>query len=111
MHEKYSYRITWSEEDQEYVGLCTELPSLSWLSGNQTEAFKGIMKLAASVIKDMEKEGESIPEPISTKEYSGKFIVRVPPEIHRKLVMDAMDAHVSLNRYLLILFSSRLGIQ
>ena len=110
MHEKYSYRIIWSEEDQEYVGLCTELPSLSWLSDNQTEAFKGIMKLAASVIKDMEKEGEPIPEPISTKEYSGKFVVRVPPEVHRKLVMEAMGAHVSLNRYLLILFSSRLGI-
>ncbi len=50
MHEKYSYRIIWSEEDQEYVGLCTELPSLSWLSDSQTEAFKGIMELAASVI-------------------------------------------------------------
>ncbi len=110
MHEKYSYRIIWSEEDQEYVGLCTELPSLSWLSPNQTEAFDGIMKLAASVIQDMEKAGEPIPEPISTKEYSGKFVVRVPPEVHRKLVMEAMGAHVSLNRYLLILFSSRLGL-
>ena len=64
MHEKYSSRIIWSEEDQEYVGLCTELPSLSWMSDSQTEAFKGIMKLAASVIKDMEKEGEPVPEPI-----------------------------------------------
>lgn len=65
MHEKYSYRIIWSEEDQEYVGLCTELPSLSWLSPSQTEAFNGIMKLAARIIQDMEKEGERIPERIS----------------------------------------------
>ena len=99
MHEKYSYRIIWSEEDKEYVGLCAELPSLSWLSRNQTEAFKGIMKLAANVIKDMETTGEHIPEPLSMKEYSGKFVVRVPPQVHRKLAMEAMEAHVSLNRY------------
>ena len=68
MHEKYSYRIIWSEEDQEYVDLCTELPSLSWLSGSQTEAFKSIMKLVASVVKDMGTEGEPISELISTKE-------------------------------------------
>ena len=30
-NDRYTYRITWSEEDQEYVGLCVEFPSLSWL--------------------------------------------------------------------------------
>lgn len=99
IYEKYTYRIIWSEEDQEYIGLCAELPSISWLSSNQTEAFKGIMKLTAKVIKDLEKDKAYIPEPISTKEYSGKFVVRVPPEIHRRLVLEAMEAHVSLNRY------------
>jgi len=99
MHDKYSYRVIWSEEDQEYVGLCAELPSLSWLSPNQTEAFNGIRKLTANVIKDMKKEGEPIPEPLSTKEFSGKFMVRIPPEVHRKLAMRAIEAHVSLNRY------------
>ena len=99
MHDKYSYRVTWSEDDQEYVGLCAELPSISWLSPNQSEAFNGIRKLAADIIKDLEQEGESVPEPISTKSYSGKFMVRVPPELHRKLALEATEAHVSLNRY------------
>jgi len=30
--DKYTYRVTWSEEDAEYVGLCAEFPSLSWLA-------------------------------------------------------------------------------
>ena len=30
-HTHYTYRIRWSEEDDQFVGLCTELPSLSWL--------------------------------------------------------------------------------
>ncbi len=29
--DKYTYRVMWSEEDQEYIGLCAEFPSLSWL--------------------------------------------------------------------------------
>ena len=27
--DKYTYRVTWSEEDAEYVGLCAEFSSLS----------------------------------------------------------------------------------
>ena len=47
----------------------------------------------------MEANGEFIPEPLSEKEYSGKFQVRIPPELHRKLAIEAAEAKVSLNRY------------
>ena len=30
-NDRYTYRITWSEDDHEYAGLCIEFPSLSWL--------------------------------------------------------------------------------
>ncbi len=33
--DRYTYRVTWSEEDQEYVGLCAEFPGLSWLEETQ----------------------------------------------------------------------------
>lgn len=99
MTEKYAYRVIWSDEDNEYVGLCAEFPGLSWLSKSQDAAFKGIRKVVSDVVKDMKKQGEEIPEPLSTKRYSGKFIVRVPPELHRELSVEAHEAHVSLNRY------------
>lgn len=31
MNAHYAYRLLWSTEDSEYVGLCAEFPSLSWL--------------------------------------------------------------------------------
>lgn len=99
MHNKYSYRVIWSEEDGEYVGLVAELPSLSWLSKSQEDAFNGIRKLTKETIKDMEKNHEPIPEPLALKKFSGRFVVRVPPEIHRKLALAAQESHVSLNRY------------
>ena len=76
-----------------------ELPSLSYLATTQAQALRGITKLTASVIEDMQKTGEKIPCPTSTKQYSGKFMVRVPPAVHRLLAINALEAHVSLNRY------------
>lgn len=96
--DKYTYRVTWSEEDSEFVGLCAEFPSLSWLSSDPEDAIRGIRTLVKDSIEDMGKNGEKIPTPISTRKYSGKFMVRVPPEIHRQLATEAAEAGVSLNR-------------
>jgi predicted HicB family RNase H-like nuclease len=96
----YTYRITWSEEDQEYVGLCLEFPSLSCLAKTQAAALKDIIKLVHEVMLDMQENGESIPEPLAEKHYSGKFQVRIPPERHRLLAMRAAEAKVSLNRFI-----------
>ena len=41
-NDKYTYRVTWSEDDSEYVGLCAEFPSLSWLAETPETALKGI---------------------------------------------------------------------
>jgi len=97
-NDRYTYRVTWSEEDNEYVGLCAEFPSLSWLAKNPEAALKGIRKLVKDVVKDLRNQGESVPEPIASRHYSGKFIVRVPPQVHRKLAIQAAEAGVSLNR-------------
>ena len=95
----YTYRVTWSEEDKEFVGLCAEFPSLSWLAGTQEEALRGINEVVTEVIVDMESNGEDLPQPLSTKNYSGNFIVRIPSEIHRKLAIQAAESRVSFNRY------------
>jgi predicted HicB family RNase H-like nuclease len=97
-NDRYTYRVTWSEEDNEYVGLCAEFPSLSWLSGTPEAALKGIRKLVAEIISDMKSNDEIIPEPIACRQYSGKFMVRVPPEVHRNLAIRAAESGISLNR-------------
>lgn len=96
--DKFTYRVMWSEEDQEFVGTCVEFPSLSWLKPTPEGALKGIRTLVKSAVKDMLENGEIIPEPISSRKYSGKFMVRVPPEVHRHLAVEAAESGVSLNR-------------
>ncbi len=97
-NDHYTYRVTWSKDDKEYVGLCAEFPSLSWLASSQEAALKGIRSVVSEVVADMKKHCESIPEPLAGKQFSGKFLVRVPPDVHRHLAVEAAEAGVSLNR-------------
>jgi predicted HicB family RNase H-like nuclease len=94
----YTYRVTWSPEDGEYVGLCAELPSLSWLSKTPEKALIGIRKVAKDAIADMRSEGEAAPTPLSEKRYSGEFRVRIPSQVHRALATEAAEQGISLNR-------------
>lgn len=105
MSNHYTYRITWSVEDDEHVGLCTEFPSLSWLAPTPAAALSGIQRLVRECLADMHSTGEAVPEPIAARNYSGKFMVRLPPEAHRALAIQAAEQGVSLNR----LVSARLA--
>lgn len=94
----YTFRVTWSPEDGEHVGLCSEFPSLSWLAGTPESALKGIRRLVAEAVADMQASGEPVPAPFAEKHYSGEFRVRIPPEVHRALAIQAAEQGVSLNR-------------
>lgn len=95
----YTYRVTWSPEDGEHVGLCVEFPSLSFLHDKPAKALAGIIDVVADVVKDLGLSGEPIPTPLAEKTYSGKFQTRVPPDVHRRLALEAAEQRVSLNRY------------
>jgi predicted RNase H-like HicB family nuclease len=96
--DRYTYRVTWSEQDREHVGLCAEFPSLSWLAASPEAALRGIRTVVAKVVKDMQVSGEAIPEALALRRFSGKFMVRVPPEVPRQLTVEAAEAGISLNR-------------
>jgi predicted HicB family RNase H-like nuclease len=94
----YTYRVTWSPEDQEYIGLCAEIASLSWLAKTPEKALKGIQKIVADVVTDLQASGEPVPVALAEKSYSGEFRVRIPPLLHRNLALMAAEQGVSLNR-------------
>ncbi len=105
-NDRHTYRVTWSEEDQEYVGLCAEFPSLSWLADSPEAALQGIRDVVRDVISDMLSNDESIPEPLALRRYSGKFTVRIPSDIHKNLHIQAAEANISFNR----LISAKLSV-
>ena len=96
--DKYTYRVLWSDEDAAFIGLCAEFTSLSWLAPSAEKALKGIRSVVKDGVSDMNKNKEETPSPLTARKYSGKFMVRVPPEVHRHLAIEAAESGVSLNR-------------
>ncbi|MDR2983634.1 MAG: type II toxin-antitoxin system HicB family antitoxin, partial [Nocardiopsaceae bacterium] len=94
----YTYRVAWSAEDGEHVATVAEFPSLSWLAPTPIEALAGVTDVVRDVLSDLAASDEPIPQPLSARTYSGRFVVRVPPEVHRRLAREAAEQHVSLNR-------------
>jgi predicted HicB family RNase H-like nuclease len=95
----YTYRVFYSAEDNEYVGTCVEFgPMLSWLAPGQHEALSGIGHVVTAAIEDMRETGETPPAPIADQHYSGRFNVRIPASLHRRLAMKAAEQQISLNR-------------
>ena len=75
----YTYRVSWSPEDNEHVATCAEFPSLSWLAADELEALRGIRRLVTGTVRDMRAAGEKIPDALADRHYSGHLTLRVPP--------------------------------
>lgn len=95
----YTYRVAWSVEDGEFVPTVAEFPSLSWLAPTQVEALEGLGALLADVIADLQEQGEDVPEPISERQFSGKFNLRLGAKLHREVAQRAAEENLSINQW------------
>lgn len=96
MKTKYMKVIEWSEEDRCFVGSAP--PLIGKCCHGDTEV--GVFNQLSIIVEEwlaLVKEKE-VPE-IADKEFSGKFVVRVRPEIHKAATIRAMQEHRSLNAY------------
>ena len=70
------YQVTWSVTDDQFVATVLEFPSLSWLADTQDDALHGLRDLIAEVVDDLQASDEPIPEPLSSRAFSGTFNLR-----------------------------------
>jgi predicted HicB family RNase H-like nuclease len=95
----YTYRLTWLADDNEFIATVVEFPSLSWISPTRAEALDGLTALVDEVLHDMVNEGEPIPQPWNERSFSGKFNLRLGPDLHRKIALEATERGESMNTY------------
>jgi predicted HicB family RNase H-like nuclease len=95
--DRYTYRVIWSEDDSEFVGLCAEFPSLSWLSAEREDALRGIVTLVRETVADLDDDEEA-PPPLTERPYSGELRIRIPPAVHQRLAIEAAERGTSLNK-------------
>ena len=99
--EKYTYRVEWSEEDNTHIARCLEFPFLMAHGDTIENAFKEIKDVVQDTIEWIKEENERFPEPFGMKRYRGNLTLRVPAEVHRKLVIKSAEEGVSVNQYIL----------
>jgi predicted HicB family RNase H-like nuclease len=106
---KYTYRIDWSEEDDCFLGRCLEFPSLIAHGDTRELTLKEIQLVVLESVKWMIGDREELPIPLSIRTYSGKLSLRIPPETHKRLAIEAAEEKISLNQLLTSYLESRQG--
>lgn len=96
--DRYMYRVHWSDAEGGFVCTVAELPELRFVSRSSVEALMGLHVLVRSRLEALASEGQEPPQPFEDRHYSGHFMVRVPPEVHRRLAIEAAEQGVSINR-------------
>lgn len=97
---RYSYQVQWSDEDNAYIATCAEFPSVSAFADSPPDALAEVMQVIDASIELLEEEGDTPPEPMATRTYSGTLSLRLPPTTHRDAAIAAAHENVSLNQYI-----------
>src|SRR5690349_2655255 len=109
MKNKYSFNVFWSDEDDAYIAVSPEFPSLSGLGDTPDEALAELEPVIDAVIQRYHEKGYPLPEPKVHNEYSGQLRVRFPKSIHAGLAAEAEREAVSLNTLIVTYVSKCLG--
>ena len=99
--DKYTYRIAWSEEDNAHVARCLEFPSIAAHGSTSRAALSEIQSVVSATIDWLAEEKERIPGPLGLHQFKGSVSLRIPPEVHRDLVVRSREEGVSLNKFIL----------
>lgn len=101
--EQYTTEVFWSEEDEGFVATAPDLPGCSAFGETRAEAIAEIGDAIASWIEAAITAGNPVPQPSERKtfeDYSGKYSLRMPKQLHFELVEAAANQSVSLNSYI-----------
>jgi len=96
---RYLKIVEWSAEDRCYVGSAPPLIGQSCHGTSETEVLTQLQTIVEEWVETLIKEGKPLPASTSNRKFSGKFVVRLSPEIHRKVALKAMARGDSLNQY------------
>jgi predicted HicB family RNase H-like nuclease len=97
--DRYLKIVEWSEEDKCYVGTCPGLMLGGIHGADEAKVYRELCQAVEEWIEIYRKEGHPLPAATAGKDYSGKFVVRVGPELHKALAVDAFRRGESLNTY------------
>jgi len=96
---RYAKFVEWSDEDMCFIGRCPELMLGGVHGDDEAKVYAELCDAVEEMVEAIHVDGQELPHALSRKEFSGKFVLRVEPAIHRRLAAKALAAGESLNSY------------
>jgi predicted HicB family RNase H-like nuclease len=96
---RYAKYVEWSEEDQCFIGRCPEVMVGGVHGSDESRVYAELCQAVEEMLEVVHADGSPLPEPLALKKFSGKFVLRVEPALHRRLATKALAAGDSLNGY------------
>ncbi len=91
--------VEWSTEDGCFIGSAPPLIGQCCHGDDEEAVYRELCRIVDEWIAIMEKDGIPLPAATAGREYSGKFVVRTSPEIHKLAALRALRDGESLNSF------------
>jgi len=111
--ETYEIKVFYSKEDEGWIATIPELPGCSAFGRTPEKSLDELKTAKGLWLEASRKEKRHVPKPLADSDLNGKFLLRLPKELHRKLAYEAKEQGVSLNQFMLYIMAqyAHLGSQ
>jgi len=96
--DRYLKLVSWSEDDHCYVGSVPGWIGPCCHGNDETEVYRDLCRVLDEWIEIYRRDGRPLPPP-TDRDYSGRFVLRTGPDIHRALAIRALSEGESLNTF------------
>ncbi len=97
--DKYLKIVEWSDEDKCYVGSVPGWIGKCCHGDNEEKVYKELCQIVEEWIELYKIDGLKLPLSTTRKKYSGKFVMRIDPDLHKAITVKALNEGESLNNY------------
>jgi predicted RNase H-like HicB family nuclease len=96
----YTKLVEWSNEDGCFVGSAPPIIGPCCHGDDEAKVYAELCRIVAEWIELLQNEGSSLPESLGkVSDFSGKFVLRLEPALHRRLAAKALASGESLNNF------------
>ena len=96
--DRYLKLVSWSEDDRCYVGSVPGWIGPCCHGNDETEVYRDLCRVLDEWIEIYRRDGRPLPPP-TDRDYSGRFVLRTGPDMHRALAIRALSEGESLNTF------------
>jgi predicted HicB family RNase H-like nuclease len=96
---RYLKLVEWSETDGCFVGSAPPIIGPCCHGSTEAEVMAQLTTIVEAWVETIQRDGHPLPAGTAGKKYSGQFVVRVTPELHKKASLKALSRGESLNQF------------